>query len=140
MSGLREEYSVNDLYIVKFNDNYKEYINKDDLENLTINPNLYYIVEKFSYENKKDNTFREAYKECVGGTEVYDRRSQEEIKNMPPIFIEMYEFPVEYLTEEEKKKKSVSSNRLYYISLDINISLFSKDESMETSFVKKLKR
>ena len=24
MSGLREEYSINDLYVVKFNDNYKE--------------------------------------------------------------------------------------------------------------------
>ena len=60
---------------------------------------------------------------------------------MPPIFCEMYEFPVEYLTEGEKKKKMISSNRLYYISLEINTSLMSKDESKEEiSFVKKLKK
>ena len=45
MSGLREEYGVSDLYIVRFNDNYKDYINEDDYAELTLKTNLYYIVE-----------------------------------------------------------------------------------------------
>ena len=140
MSGLREEYGINDIYIVKFVENYRDYLNNNkEFSEVTLNTNLYYIVEKFSYENKIHALYADSYKECVGGLEFYEHRSHTKIEEMPPIFSEMYTFPEELLTEDEKNKKMISSNRLYYISLNMNIE-FLKDKENENSFVKKLKR
>ena len=71
---------------------------------VTLNTNLYYIVEKFSYENKIHALYADSYKECVGGLEFYEHRSHTKIEEMPPIFSEMYTFPEELLTEDEKNE------------------------------------
>lgn len=140
MSGLREEYGINDIYIVKFCENYKEYLNNNkEFSEVTLNTNLYYIVEKFSYENNIHALYADSYKECVGGIEFYEHKSHKKIEEMPPIFSEMYKFPEELLTEDEKKTKMISSNRLYYISLNMNIE-FLKDSEKEKEFVKKLQK
>lgn len=141
MSGLREEYGINDIYIVKFKEDYKKYLNNNkEFSEVTLNTNLYYIVERFSYENNIHALYVDSYKECVGGLEFYEYRSHKKIEEIPPIFSEMYKFPEELLTEDEKKTKMISSNRLYYISLNMNIDLLSNDEEKKNSFVKKLKK
>lgn len=140
MSCLSEEYNIEDLYVVKFNKNYKEYL-KEKNENITFNPNLYYIVERFKCKYKTITGIiehYESYKECVSGIEIFDRYSNKEIEDTPLIFDEIYTFSDEYLSEEEKKKKNISSNKLYFVTLDLNIKLARNEIDEEKKLVKKI--
>lgn len=140
MSCLSEEYNIEDLYVVKFNENYNEYL-KEQNENIIFNPNLYYIVERFKCKCKGITgviDHYESYKECVSGIEIFDRYSNKEIEDIPLIFDEIYILPEEYLSEEEKKKKIISSNKLYFVSLDLNIKLARNEIDEEKKLVKKI--
>ena len=72
MSHLMENaYDIKELYVVKLKENYRDYlpkiINQGEEKDIEyFNTNLYYIVEKFQIDDKK-NGFHEFYTECIIG-------------------------------------------------------------------------
>ena len=72
-------------------------------------------------------------------TPITEKEAYELAKTVVDLFEEYRIYYDVHRTEDEKKKTMISSNRLYYISLNMNIELL-KDSEKEKEFVKKLKK
>lgn len=121
MSGLRDTiYDIKDLYIVKLNENYVER-NIDDYIHC-YNKDLKFIVEKFCLQKEGELPYYiEYYTECITEQDLSNRRSKHPFKTIPNVFSSIEEFPLEYLTEEEKKLGQVNTMRLFQIFQEINV-------------------
>ena len=120
MSGLENSYRIEDLYIVKFQSEYKKKYQEEDFENF-FNPNFYFIVEKFSYEvSKKETIYVEDYAECITGYSFYMREADSQFSSYLKIFSSFEQLPVEYLNEEEKETGIIKTLRIFQIFQEIN--------------------
>ncbi len=120
MSGLENSYRIEDLYIVKFQSEYKKKYQEEDFENF-FNPNFYFIVEKFSYEvSKKETIYVEDYAECITGYSFYMREADSQFSSYPEVFSSFEQLPVEYLNEEEKETGIIKTLRIFQIFQEIN--------------------
>lgn len=142
MSGLTEnKYDVKNLYIVKFSDEYQNYlkINNNDLNTNYLDSINYFIVERNLIKEGTSNheTYYEFYTECVLGQDFYERSSNKKITELPEIFGEIYLFPIECLTDDEKKIGSITTSSIFQIFMKINN--FHKCNDEENVFVKKIK-
>lgn len=125
MSLLTENiYDINDLYVIKLKDNYKDYLpdnkNKQDNEYIEcFNPSFYYIVERCLIENKPSG-FYEYYTECMIGKDLVYRVIENKDEKNPEIFAEVYSFPKQYFNKEELKNKKTTTSRIFQIFQEIN--------------------
>ena len=121
MINLTEDaYRIEDLYIVKFQEEYQTKSDSEEYENI-FKSNFKFIVEKFSYEISKDKTiYVEDYAECITGYSFYMREAKERFLNYPAVFSYFEPFPLEYLTEEEKKTGIIKTIRIFQIFQEIN--------------------
>lgn len=143
MSLLRENiYDIKDLYVVKLNDNYKDFLPNNKKENddnkyiECFNPNFYYIVERCLIENKPSG-FYEYYTECIVGRDLFYRVIEKNDEKTPEIFREIYLFPKEYISKEELKQGKITTSRIFQIFQEINFSKTISDNK-EKTYVKKI--
>jgi len=121
MSNLNENiYDIKDLYIVKLNEDYIERKSDDYIQ--YFNKDLKFIVEKFNVQKTGDLPYYvEYYMECITEQDLSNRRSKHEFTSIPHVFSSVEEFPIEYLTEEEKQSGKITTMRLFQIFQEINV-------------------
>ena len=110
-------FNINDLYIAKIKEDYKISINGEYTE--YFNPNIYYLLEKFSLENNS-NIQIEIYTECFTGEDISIRENIKKDDSLPDMFEILEPLPKEYLTKEEIKDNRIRTLHLFQIFQVIN--------------------
>ena len=129
MSNLTQNlYKIDDLYIVKFKDNWEYDVNNQELNSheFPFCLDTFYIIER---EKIKDEfKYNEYYEECITGIDFYSRSEYKDFNDVPPIFISIETIPLEYFTEEELASHLVSSSRLFVIFQLLNFKELTKEK------------
>ena len=105
-------YDIKNIIAVKFKDNYKEYLDKDDLENIIYFPNTYYFLNREIIENA-DGTYEEIYEDGILGNKLFERIVKDN-NTLPDFIEEIIPFELQGLSDEETMKGLVGSSKLFY--------------------------
>lgn len=115
-------YDIKDLYLVKFQEDYFNYLLHKDKITRIFHPDFYFIVERFKISSSEGKNNLEIYTESITCEDIYSREDQEEFKTIPPLFSEMFLVPREYYTDYEIKSGLVTSTRLFQIFQEYNLN------------------
>ncbi len=123
MSNLTQNvYNIEDLYLVKFKENYKEYLSENgkmrEKDGFYFSPDTYYLVERTVI--KENFKYDEYYEECITGIDFYTRSDYRELNDIPPIFECVETLPLDYFNESELETHQVTSSRLFIVFQQIN--------------------
>ena len=105
-------YDIKNIIAVKFKDNYKEYLDKDGLENIIYFSNTYYFLNREVIENA-DGTYEEIYEDGILGNKLFERIVKDN-NTLPDFIEEIIPFELQGLSDEETMKGLVGSSKLFY--------------------------
>ena len=118
-------YKLEELMFVRFNDNYKEYLEDKEMAFFL---DSYYAIERLSNNDELDDnitSFYEFYTDVITGCTLFSRSNSQRFKDYPDFIAEIKPLPEGLLTEEEKQKGEISNVRVFQIFQILNRSLTS---------------
>ena len=113
---LENLYEIKDIILVRFKNNYKDYLSKEVVSNLNgfehFNDTFYYLDREVV--KNPDGSYLEIYEDAILGVLLYERIVKSDKEDYPDFIEEVKDVELEGLTEEEKGKGIVGSSKLFY--------------------------
>ncbi len=113
---LENLYEIKDLIVVRFKDDYQDYLNNEVINNLNgfkhFNDTFYYLDREIV--KNPDGTYLEIYEDAILGILLYERVVKSDNLDYPEFIEEVKEVELEGLTPLELEKGIVGSSKLFY--------------------------